>query len=122
MRLSRPKIFLIVGFLLALVITGLFAIRLGRRMADFRQAEAPPIAPWMTVHHTARIYDVPPPVLYEALEIEGSRGDRRPLSAIAREQGKAVEILIARLYTTIEEFHAQLPRPPERPQPPESRP
>lgn len=107
------------------MITVFFAMRLGRRVADFRRAEAPPIAPWMTMHFVARAYGVPPPVLYEALGIPGDREDRRPLDAIAREKGEAVEVIIAQLQIAIDQFHLHPPSPPDRPdqpRPPETRP
>ncbi len=111
--------------MVALVITGLFAMRLGRRVVDFRRAEAPPIAGWMTMHYVARAYGVPPPVLYKALDVAGDREDRRPLEVIAREKGQPVDVIIADLKAAIEQFYVAPPQPPDRPdqpRPPENRP
>lgn len=124
---TRQQILLILALVAALLITGLFAFRLGRRLAHFRQADAPPIAAWMNLHHIARVYGVPPEILYEGLGLVADRADRRPLDVIARQQGQPVDLLIDQVQAAIDAYEAQPPPPPRppnssRPAAPESRP
>lgn len=81
--------------ILALVVAGaviaaLFSVRALRALREFREHPPPPdvlevatplgrdvelIRDWMTIPFIAKMYHVPPPVLYEALEIS-PRGNR----------------------------------------------
>jgi hypothetical protein len=115
---KRWRILIIGAFVIALAITSVFALRVSRRMDDFRRGGgAPPIAPWMNIPHVARIHRVPPEILYDALDLPHT--EMRPLAAIARSQGRDMGALIADLAQAIEEFsQLRAPPPPDPPSPP----
>ncbi|MBX2998643.1 MAG: hypothetical protein KF893_09060 [Caldilineaceae bacterium] len=114
---NRWRILLIGAFVVALVITSIFALRVGRRVEDFRRGGGPPpIAPWMNIPHVARMYHVPPQILYDALDLPPT--ETRPLAAIARAQGREVGAVIADLTQAIEEFSQMRAPPPDAPSPP----
>jgi hypothetical protein len=114
----RWRTILIAAFVVALVITSVFAFRVTRRITDFRRSgEVAQIVPWMNVPHVARVHRVPPEILYQALELPP--GDNRPLGAIARVHNLDVTALISQLQQAIDEYrtnHAS--PPPDAPRPP----
>jgi hypothetical protein len=113
----RWRILLIGAFVVALIITSVFALRVSRRMDDFRRGRTPPIAAWMNIPHVARLYRVPPEILYDALDLP--HNETRPLAAIARVQGRDIGAVIADLTQAIEEFsQMRAPPPPDPPSPP----
>ncbi|MBK7199321.1 MAG: hypothetical protein WAW03_15260 [Anaerolineae bacterium] len=105
MNLSR-RARLLLGLLLSLLIIFIFAAR------AFRHAPRPlvdeTIQPWMSVGYIARSYRVPPTVLLETLGLP-ARSDHRPLSAVAAEQKRPVNDLIAILNQTITAYRAANP-------------
>ena len=103
---------LLAVFLLAVLVTGLFAVRAVRRAAYWRTHRDEPIRSWMSVRYVARSYRVPPHVLYEAIGVQPELHDRRPLREIAREQNRPVEALINELQDAIKGFRAHAPPPP----------
>ncbi|HEY0386475.1 MAG TPA: hypothetical protein VGC64_10710 [Pyrinomonadaceae bacterium] len=105
----------LVLFLLALALTGLFGVRAVRRAIYWRNHRDEPIRAWMSVGYVAHSYHVPPHVLYQAIKVEPVPHDRRPLRELAHEQNRSVETLIAELQEAI--IHARPPYPP--PQRPE---
>jgi hypothetical protein len=110
-RLGRREWILLLFFLVTLAITGLFAARAFRRAAYWRAHRDETIRPWMSVGYVAHSYRVPPPVLYEAIGVEPTPRDRRPLRAIATEQNRPVGILISELQQAIIEFRRSHPPP-----------
>lgn len=106
---------LLVGlFLLALFATGFFGVRAIRRAIYWRNHRDEQIKPWMSVPYVAHSYRVPPPMLFQAIGLEPTPHDKRPLRIIAREQNRPVETLISELDEAIKRFR-QLPRPPPPP-------
>jgi hypothetical protein len=95
----------ILGFVVSLVIVVIFALQAFRHAPRPRVNE--PIRPWMTIPYIARSYNVPPAVLYQALNMPRTPRDRRPLSAIASQQKRTVASVIAALQEAI-----KLARPP----------
>lgn len=114
-KLGWHQWLLLAVFLVALVVTGLFAVRAVRRAAYWRSHRDEPIRPWMSVRYIARSYRVPPYVLYEAIQLQPEPHDRRPLREIAREQNRSVEALISELHEAIKGFHAHAPPPAQPP-------
>ena len=110
---SRQRLLLLL-FLAALIITGLFGVRTVRRAIYWRYHRDEPIRSWMSVRYVARSYRVPPHILYQAIGVEPVPHDRRPLREIAREQNRSVETIISELEAAIRGFRA---RPPAEPQP-----
>jgi hypothetical protein len=96
-------------FLLAVIVTGLFAVRAVRRAVYWQTHRDEPVRPWMSVRYVSRSYSVPPHVLYEAVRLEPIPHDRRPLREIAREQHRPVEDLIKDLQEAIKGFRAHAP-------------
>ena len=103
-KLGRREWILLVFFLGTLAVTGLFAARAFRRAAYWREHRDETIRPWMSVGYVAHSYRVPPPVLYQAIGIEPTLHDRRPLRQIAHQQNRSVDILISELQHAIIEF------------------
>jgi hypothetical protein len=104
---------LALGFGVSLAIVVLFALRSIHYFRYLREQE--PIQPWMSVPYIARTRHVPASVLYQALGLPTPLGrDHRPLSVIAREQGRPVENVIAVLQNAIDQYRASLgtPTPP----------
>jgi hypothetical protein len=115
-KLGWQQWVLLATFLLALLVTGLFAVRTVRRAVYWRNHRDEPIRAWMNVHYVAHSYRVPPHVLYKAIGLPlGPPPDKRPLREIARAQNRPVEALIAELQDAI--VHARPPYPPPSPPP-----
>jgi hypothetical protein len=114
-KLGWHQWLLLALFLVAVLITGWFAVRAVRRAIYWQTHRDEPIRPWMSVRYVARSYRVPPPLLYEAIKLQPVARDRRPLREIAREQNRPVELLIAELQEAIKGFRAHAP--PEAPTP-----
>ena len=95
----------ILGFVVSLVIVVVFALQAFRHAPRPRADE--PIRAWMTVPYVSHSYHVPDYVLYQALGIQGTPRDRRPLTMIARQQNRTVASVIAALQDAI-----KLSRPP----------
>ncbi len=102
---------IVLGFLLSIVIAGVFLVRSLRVAARFHQDE--PIRPWMTIPYIARSYRVPPAILFEALGLAASPRDRRPLTTIARQQHRPVQEVIDDLQQAIRRAREAAPPGPE---------
>ncbi len=103
-KLGRREWILLLFFLVTLTVTGLFAARAFRRAVYWRAHQDERIRPWMSVGYVAHSYRVPAPVLYQAIGVEPTPRDRRPLRKIAAEQNRSVDILISELQHAIIEF------------------
>ena len=110
-KLGRREWVLLLFFLGTLAVTGLFAARAFRRAAYWREHRDERIRPWMSVGYVAHSYHVPPPVLYQAIGIEATLPDRRPLKEIAAQQHRSVDDLITQLQQAIIEFRKSHPPP-----------
>ena len=106
---------LLLLFLGALVVTGLFAVRAVRRAVYWHNHRDEQIRPWMSVNYVARSFRVPPHLLYQAIGQMPVPHDRRPLREIAREQNRPVEELIQELQEAIVRARSQQ-QPPSLPQ------
>jgi hypothetical protein len=89
---------LVIGLILVgLIIVGIFGLRTLRAIREFRGHRPPaPFAPeaqqietdvslirdWMTIPFIAKIYHVPPPVLFEALDIPQQRNREKSLEQL----------------------------------------
>jgi hypothetical protein len=119
-RLGWRRWMIVLAFLLAASVAGLFAVRTVRHALYWGRHRDEAIRPWMSVPYVARSYRVPPPVLYRAINLEPAPHDRRPLRDIALEQNRPVEALAAELQGAVAEFRAhpeRFPPPPPRPPP-----
>jgi hypothetical protein len=118
-RTGRTHWGLLLLFVLALLLTLLFALRLARHA---RLARGPAeVRPWMSLPHIARSHRVPLALLNETAGLPPDAFDRRPLLDLAREQGRPVRTLIADLEAVITLFERApeppLPNDPPRPTP-----
>jgi hypothetical protein len=110
-KLGRREWILLLFFLVTLAVTGLFAARAYRRAAYWREHRDETIRPWMSVGYVARSYRVPAPVLYQAIGLEPTPHDRRPLREIAARQNRSVDTLISELHDAIVAFRSSHPSP-----------
>jgi hypothetical protein len=110
----------VIAFVLALMLTGLFAARTVRHALYWHNHKDEIIRPWMNVPYISHSYRVPPHVLNQAINLQPTLHDRRPLREIAREQNRPVETLIAQLQDAIVHARPPYPPPPPPPQPPTS--
>jgi hypothetical protein len=104
-KIDWKKWLFVLGFVVSLVIVVVFALQAFRHAPRPRVNE--PIRPWMTLPYIAHSYNVPPAVLYQALNVPRLPRDRRPLTMIARQQNRSVASVIAALQEAI-----KLARPP----------
>jgi hypothetical protein len=99
--------------LVAVFVTALFGVRAVRRAAYWHNHRDEVIRPWMSVTYIAHSYQVPPHVLYQAINLAPVPHDRRPLREIARQQNRPVETLISEVQNAI--VHSRPPYPPPPP-------
>lgn len=95
------RVWLVAGFVGACLLVVVFAIRLTFGAWYWSSHADQAIEGWMPVGYVARSWDVPRPVLAEAIGLAPGDAPRRSLSAIAAERGEPVEALIARLEAAI---------------------
>ena len=92
---------LVIGLILVgLIIVGIFGLRTLRTIREFRGHRPPPafapdaqqietdvslIRDWMTIPFIAKMYHVPPPVLFEALDIPQQRNREKSLEQLNEE-------------------------------------
>ena len=107
----RRVSWLVLALTLALAASGLMALHTVRHVIRMRRAPES-IRPWMSIPYIARSRHVPAEVLYKSLGLPPNRRDRRPLGRIARQQGRPVDELIARIETAI--AHARGQGPPRQ--------
>lgn len=112
---------LLIGiFLLALFGAGFFGFRAIRRAVYWHNHRDEQIRPWMSIQYVAHSYDIPPHVLFEALGLEWTPHDKRPLRVIAHEEHRSAEELISQLEEAIKRFR-QSKSPPPPPPPPQEK-
>lgn len=117
-KLNSRQWLVVLAFVLVVSFTGLFAVRTVRRAIYWHYHQDEPIRPWMNLGYIARSYNVPPWVLRQALGLPPTTHppDKRPIRAIAREQHRSVNEVVAILQDAI--VHARPPYPPPGPPPP----
>ena len=96
----RPRHWLIIALTVALAAAGVMTLHTVRHAMHVRRATEP-LRPWMSLPYVARSRHVPIEVLYQAAGLPPNRRDHRPIGRIARQQGRPVDELIARLETAI---------------------
>jgi hypothetical protein len=99
--LSWQQWLVVAAFLFISAFTAFNAFRAIHRAVYWSRHRDEPIHGWMSVGYVARSYRVPPRVLYEALGIQHPPHDRKPIRAIAREQGRPVHEVITDLQNAI---------------------
>lgn len=114
-KLGRREWILLGLLVLTLAVTGLIAGRAYRRAVYWREHRDEKIRPWMSVGYVSHSHRVPSPVLYRAIGVEPSPRDRRPIRAIAAQQGRPVEALISDLERAIADFRSSHPPPGRAP-------
>lgn len=92
---------LLAGFVLALALTGVFAIRLVASTIYWSQNQDRPIEGWMPIGYIAQSWDVPRDTLADAIQHQPGTFSRKSLAHIAEERGESVETLIARIENAI---------------------
>lgn len=111
----RQQLLLLGALLLALFITIFFGLRAFRRFDHPPTDE--PIRGWMNIPYIAHSYQVPPPVLWQALDPPSDLSpSRRPIRRLAEELNLTTTEVISRLETAIANARAQHPshdKPPE---------
>jgi hypothetical protein len=117
---GRLEWLIILGFILSVVLVGVFIVRSFHVASTLRQDET--IRPWMTVPYVAHSYRVSSSILYQALGLPPRPHDRRPLAQIARAQQRPVQDVIADLHKAILEARASSPPPSPTPDHPRSAP
>lgn len=105
----RPRHWLIIALTVAVAAAGLMTLHTVRHAIRVRRATEP-LRPWMSIPYIARSHRVPIEILYQAAGLPADRRDHRPIGRIARQQGRPVDELIARLETAI--AHARVRNPP----------
>ncbi|MCE7986139.1 MAG: hypothetical protein DYG89_33595 [Caldilinea sp. CFX5] len=113
----RQQLLLLSALVLALFITIFFGMRAFRRFD--RPPTDEPIRGWMNIPYIAHSYQVPPPVLWEALDPPPDLPrSRRPINRLAEELNLTTTEVISRLETAIADERAKHPppaAPPEKP-------
>jgi len=113
MTRNRPwRKALIVLFVAVLAFTGYHAVRTVSDAIYWNAHRDEPIERWMTIGYVAHSYHVPPHVLHQALNLPPTP-DRRPLGRIARDSGRSMTQIEAKLMYAI--VHARPPYPPPGP-------
>ena len=100
-RLGSKQWIAVAAFALIVLVTTLFAVRTIRRAIYWRIHRDEVIRPWMSIPYVAHSYQVPPRVLYDALNLTPQPHDRRPLRELAREENKPVAEVIQTLQAEI---------------------
>ena len=103
---------LIALFVAVVAFTGYHAVRTVSDAIYWNAHRDEPIQRWMTIGYVAHSYHVPPHVLHQALGLP-PQPDRRPLGRIARDSGRSMDAIEARLTYAI--VHARPPYPPPAP-------
>ena len=100
-RLWRHNRWLTIAFALTLTLALVFIIRAGVFFVYWQQHRDEPIEGWMTVRYVARSYRVDPKIVHDAAGLTETGPDRRPLVRIAREDGKPLDEITARILEAI---------------------
>lgn len=119
----RRQLILLFFLLLAVVFTFFFGTRALRRL--FHRPTDEPIREWMNIPYVAHSYEVPPHILFQALNLPNTHPpDKRPIRRIARSLGLSVAEVTQILEDAIAKERATQwlpgdpPPPPPPPEPP----
>jgi hypothetical protein len=116
---SRRRALIAVALVLVGLMTAAFAMRGIQHARRLHARAQEPLQPWMTVPYIARVYRIHPDTVHQVLGLPQGQRDRRPLSEIARAQGRPVSALIADLNVAIQR-EREARRPPGKKPPPQS--
>lgn len=105
---------LIALFVAVVAFTGYHAVRTVSDAIYWNAHRDEPIERWMTIGYVAHSYHVPPHVLHQALNLP-PMPDHRTLGRIARDSGRSMHQIEAKLIYAI--VHARPPYPPPGPPP-----
>ncbi len=102
----RRRPIITTGFALAVVFTGLFAVRAVTMMVYWSDPDHrdQAIQGWMTPRYVAQSWHLPPRVMYEALGTEEMPGRRKTLGDIAAERGISVKELSDQITRAADSF------------------
>ncbi|WP_417434250.1 hypothetical protein [Hoeflea sp.] len=100
-KLWRQNRWLTLSFILTLTLALVFIIRAGVFFVYWQQHQDEPIEGWMTVRYVAHSYRVDPEIVHTAIGLPQTGPDRRPLVKIAREDGRPLDEMTARILEAI---------------------
>jgi len=101
-----PRWLINTGFVLALALTLLFAMRITMTAMFWGDPSRTDqvIEGWMPVGYVAHSWDIPREVLVEALDLVTFESRGRSLNRLAESRGIPLEVLIAHIMATIETY------------------
>ncbi len=129
----RQRAFVIGLILVGLILVAVFGWRTVRAFREFRGHRPPPpfagepaetdvslIRDWMTIPYISRMYHVPPPILFEALEIPEHRNGEKSLKQLNEEYypeagGIVLEKVKAAILAALANQPPPLPTVPDTP-------
>ena len=94
------KVILVLALVLAIAVTFVFGVRVGRHARRMRWQNEP-IHSWMSLPFIAHTHHVPVKALCEAIGVPFQEHDRRPVRAIARAENKPAADLIRELESAV---------------------
>ncbi|MGR3291456.1 MAG: hypothetical protein ACU0C9_09720 [Paracoccaceae bacterium] len=102
----RRRPILTTGFVLAVVLTGIFAFRSVAMMVYWTDPDHrdQTIQGWMTPRFVAQSWHLPPDVMLEALQVDKMPGRRQALRDIAAAQGISLQELAERIVMAAQMF------------------
>jgi|SRR5579872_781632 len=121
MSIKRQRILLLAALGAALTTAGVLVFHTVRHASQVihtvrrtrHTGEGEEIRPWMTIPYIAKSHQVAPQSLYDAIKFPVDRHRPWPISRIARQQGKTMDLLIAQLENAIAHDHGHAPPHPE---------
>ncbi len=110
-RLWRDHRLLLVAFVVAAGLAGLFGVRAVVMAIRWHGIEATdaPLAGWMTPRYVSHSWQVPPEVVGAALGIDQNKPRRVTLEQLAEDRGVPLQTLIDGLQAGIDRFRAGHP-------------
>lgn len=100
-RLWRHNRWLTLSFAITLTLALVFLIRAGVFFVYWQDHRDEPIEGWMTIRYVANSYRVEPKLVRDAIGLETTGPDRRPLLEIARDEGRPLDALTAAIVDAI---------------------
>jgi hypothetical protein len=100
-KLWRHNRWLTLSFAITLTLALVFIIRASVFFVYWQAHADEAIEGWMTVRYVARSYRVDPKIVHDAVGLPDTGPDRRPLIRIAREDGKPLDEITARILEAI---------------------
>ena len=107
--LMRRRPLLTSGFLIAVTLTVIFAVKAALFYAYWTDHRQRDIARWMTPNYIARVWKLDVEDIQERLELEDEENNRRPISRIARQKGGNIADYINAIEELIIDEHGEPP-------------